>query len=147
MPASSRATAIPAPMVPAPITAAWSSGRTGVDGVMPSTLPAARSAKKACRSPFDSGVSISSRKARRSTASPSSKGFPAASIASTARIGAGSRVRSVLSLARAASHRAASAGSWSGMSRVLGGGLVATSAEAGELHCLGQRVAVHHEIE
>src|SRR5882724_5459507 len=30
MPASSRATAIPAPMVPPPITAAWSSGRTGV---------------------------------------------------------------------------------------------------------------------
>jgi hypothetical protein len=130
MPTSSRATAIPAPMVPAPITAAWSSGRTGVDGVMPSTLPAARSAKKACLSPFDSGVAISSWKACRSMARPSSNGFPAAWIASTARKGAGSMGRFVVSVARAASHRAARLGSWSGMSRVLRGGLVVTSAEA-----------------
>ena len=64
IPASSSATAIPAPMVPTPITAACSSGRTDVARVMPSTLAAARSAKNACLSPFDSGVSISSRNAR-----------------------------------------------------------------------------------
>ena len=50
MPASSSATAIPAPIVPAPITAACSSGRTGVAAVRPSTFPAARSAKNACLS-------------------------------------------------------------------------------------------------
>ena len=114
---------------------------------MPSTLAAARSAKKACLSPFDSGVSISSRKARRSMASPSSKGLPAASIASTARAGAGSRGRSVSSLARAASHRAARFGSSSGMSRVLGGGLVATSAEAASSTGTRQRITVHDPIE
>ena len=107
----------------------------------------ARSAKKACLSPFDSGVSISSRKARRSMASPSSNGLPAASIASTARMGAGSSGRSVSSLARAASHSAASFGSLSGMSRVLRGGLVATSAEAASSTAAASRIAVHHPIE
>ena len=81
MPASSNATVIPAPMVPAPITAASSSGRTGVDAVTPSTFPAVRSAKNACLRPFDSGVSISSTKARRSIIRPSSNGPAAASIA------------------------------------------------------------------
>ena len=117
-------------MVPAPITAARSSGRTGVSGPMPSTLAAARSAKKAYRRPLDSGVSISSRNARRSRARPSSNGPPAAAIASTARMGAGSRGRALPSLARAAAHRAARLGSSSGRSRALGGGLVAVATEA-----------------
>ena len=46
MPAFRKQMAMPPPMVPAPMTAAFVSGRSGVDSGMSATLPAARSAKK-----------------------------------------------------------------------------------------------------
>ena len=90
MPALAKFMAMPPPMVPAPITAAERMGRVGVSSGTSGILEAARSAKKAWRSARDSGVWTSARKASRSQASPSSKGFVAAtSIASTQRAGAG----------------------------------------------------------
>ena len=76
---------MPAPIVPAPITAACSTGRTGMSAGRSATLPAARSARNAWRSAFDSGLCMSSTNARRSTARPLSNGSAAAATASTAR--------------------------------------------------------------
>ena len=64
--------AMPPPIVPAPITATFLISRTGVSAGTSAILFVARSATKAWRSAFDSGVSISARKISRSYFMPSS---------------------------------------------------------------------------
>ena len=58
--------AMPPPMVPAPITPTFAIGRTGVSDGTSGILDAARSAKNAWRSAFDSGDAISAMKSSRS---------------------------------------------------------------------------------
>jgi hypothetical protein len=90
MPALANAIAMPPPMVPAPTIPALAISRAGVSSGSPGILPTARSPKKAWRSAFDSGPSMSSSKQRRSTFTPSSKGsLTAASTASMHFAGAG----------------------------------------------------------
>ena len=63
---------MPPPIVPAPMTATFLIARIGVSAGTSGILVAARSAKKAWRSAFDSGVSISAMKSSRSSFMPSS---------------------------------------------------------------------------
>ena len=81
---------MPPPMVPAPMTATCSILRIGVPSGTSEILLAARSAKKAWRSAFDSGVTISAAKPSRSAFMPSSNFFETeAATASRQRSGAG----------------------------------------------------------
>jgi hypothetical protein len=89
-PAERNVIAMPPPIVPAPITATRSTGRTGVASFTSEMRAAARSAKNACRSARDSGDCKSSRNSRRSCAGPCSNGIEtAAAIASMHLRGAG----------------------------------------------------------
>ena len=135
---------MPAPIVPAPITAACSSGRTGVSAARSATFPAARSARNACRSAFDSGLCMSSTKASRSTVRPLSNGSAAAATASTARSVAGRGCRSDDSLTRAASHAAASAAGSTARSRVRRGG---GDSDFGKGDRLFNRVSGNHPVQ
>ena len=76
MPALAKLIAMPPPIVPAPMTAAVLIGRVGVSSGTSGILAAARSAKNAWRSAFDSGVCISvEERARARPCSPSSNGL------------------------------------------------------------------------
>ncbi len=74
IPASAKVIAIPVPIVPPPITAAfaissgWAGGRPGI-------FASSRSAKKTCRSAADGAERTSSMKSRASRASPRSNGI------------------------------------------------------------------------
>ena len=70
IPAFAKVMAMPPPMVPAPITAHVAILRCGVLSLRPATLPAARSAKNACRSACDSALTMSSAKIFCSVAMP-----------------------------------------------------------------------------
>src|SRR5882672_3898554 len=73
--------AMPPPMVPAPITAAERMARVGVSSGTSGIFAAARSARNACLSAFDSGELTSSMKSCRSIATPSSNGLIDAALA------------------------------------------------------------------
>ena len=90
MPALRKFIAMPPPMVPAPITATFLIGRSGVSAGTSAILLAARSAMKTWRSAFASGVSRRPRKSSRSYFRPSSNFiFIDAATASTHFSGAG----------------------------------------------------------
>jgi hypothetical protein len=72
MPAFKKFIEMPPPIVPAPITATFSTLRFGVSSGTSGILLAARSAKNAWRSALHSGVSISPLKSSSSYARPSS---------------------------------------------------------------------------
>ena len=103
MRAAASAIAIPAPIVPEPITAACSIVRGCVSRGSASMRDAVRSAKKRWRRAFDSGPSTSSVKSARSWSSPCASGSRVA--ASTASIAA-SRARALRRLLRAAARAA-----------------------------------------
>ena len=93
---------MPPPMVPAPITATFSTRRRGVSSGTSGILLAARSPKKAWRSALHSGVSISAEKISRSMTMPSSNlRLTAASTASTHFTGAGKFFAIALTVLRA----------------------------------------------
>ena len=107
MPAFAKLIAMPPPIVPKPMMAAVRIGRVGVSSGTSGIFAAARSAKNAWRSAFDSGDCTSSMKSPRSKPRPSSNGFvTAASTASTHFSGAGSpRACFATSRARGGEHR------------------------------------------
>ncbi len=90
MPAFRKFIAMPPPMVPAPMTPTFLMSRTGVSAGTSGILVVARSAMKAWRKAFDSGVNISAVKASRSRRMPSSNFWvTAASTTSMHLSGAG----------------------------------------------------------
>jgi len=91
MPAFRKFIVMPPPMVPAPMTATFSTLRTGVSSGTSGILLAARSPKKAWRSALLSGVTIRPQKTASSKARPSSRvfAFSDCSTQSTHLAGAG----------------------------------------------------------
>jgi hypothetical protein len=90
MPALAKLMAMPPPMVPAPITAAFFTSRTGVSSGTSGILAVWRSAKNIWRSAFDSSPATSCAKRARSCLRPSSNGrVAAASAQATISSGAG----------------------------------------------------------
>ena len=86
MPALAYDIAMPPPMVPAPTTAARLMSLTGVSLGTSGTLAASRSAKKRCRSAFDSVDTTQSANSSRSRSDPASNASVMhASMASTTR--------------------------------------------------------------
>ncbi len=136
MPALAKHMAMPPPIVPAPMTAARTIGRTGVSSGTSGIFATCRSAKKEWIAPLLCGEGTSSMKICRSRARASSNGVVRViSIASTARCGAtcprARRARS-LRIAAMESGLARAAASFSSRLRTFGCGPAPSERREGD---------------